>query len=95
MLPVVQAAWFTDVIQQAIEQGFAKKLEYEIDPTQLPCFEQVPGPTNKQYFSKLVIPLPNTDMVLWTVRNISDYKRTVENSRSISWNLRTCRISII
>ncbi|MGT3830383.1 GGDEF domain-containing protein [Vibrio cholerae] len=78
VLPAVQAAWFTDVIQQAIEQGCAKELEYEIDPTQLPCFDNVPGPSQKQYFSALVIPLPNTDMVLWTVRNISDYKHTVE-----------------
>ncbi len=78
VLPAVQAAWFTDVIQQAIEQGCAKELEYEIDPTQLPCFDNVPRPSQKQYFSALVIPLPNTDMVLWTVRNISDYKHTVE-----------------
>ncbi len=78
VLPAAQAAWFTDVIQQAIEQGCAKELEYEIDPTQLPCFDNVPGPSQKQYFSALVIPLPNTDMMLWTVRNISDYKHTVE-----------------
>ncbi|EGR2490895.1 TPA: GGDEF domain-containing protein, partial [Vibrio cholerae] len=45
---------------------------------QLPCFDNVPGPSQKQYFSALVIPLPNTDMVLWAVRNISDYKHTVE-----------------
>lgn len=43
VLPAAQAAWFTDVIQQAIEQGCAKELEYEIDPTQLPCFDNVPG----------------------------------------------------
>ncbi|HFG1563124.1 TPA: GGDEF domain-containing protein [Vibrio cholerae] len=78
VLPAAQAAWFTDVIQQAIEQGCAKELEYAIDPTQLPCFDNVPGPSQKQYFSALVIPLPDTDMVLWTVRNISDYKHTVE-----------------
>lgn len=78
VLPAIQAAWFTEVIAEAIEENRAKELEYEIDPTQLPCFDSVPGPTLRQHFSALVIPLPGTDMVLWTVRNISDYKYTVE-----------------
>ncbi|QXC56696.1 GGDEF domain-containing protein [Vibrio mimicus] len=78
VLPAVQAAWFSEVIVEAIEQNCAKELEYDIDPTQLPCFDTVPGPTDKQYFSALVIPLPGAEMVLWTVRNISDYKHTVE-----------------
>ncbi|KQB10433.1 GGDEF domain-containing protein [Vibrio metoecus] len=78
VLPAAQAAWFTQVIVESIEQNCAKELEYEVDPTQLPCFQQVPGPTDKQYFSALVIPLPGTEMVLWTIRNISDYKHTVE-----------------
>ncbi|ENM5784775.1 GGDEF domain-containing protein [Vibrio metoecus] len=78
VLPAVQAAWFTQVIVESIEQNCAKELEYEVDPTQLPCFQHVPGPTDKQYFSALVIPLPGTEMVLWTIRNISDYKHTVE-----------------
>ncbi|ENM5827371.1 GGDEF domain-containing protein [Vibrio metoecus] len=78
VLPAAQAAWFTEVIVESIEQNCAKELEYEVDPTQLPCFQHVPGPTDKQYFSALVIPLPGTEMVLWTIRNISDYKHTVE-----------------
>lgn len=78
VLPAAQAAWFTEVIVESIEQNCAKELEYEVDPTQLPCFQHVPGPTEKQYFSALVIPLPGTEMVLWTIRNISDYKHTVE-----------------
>ncbi|HHI5408818.1 TPA: GGDEF domain-containing protein [Vibrio metoecus] len=78
VLPAAQAAWFTQVIVESIEQNCAKELEYEVDPTQLPCFQHVPGPTDKQYFSALVIPLPGTEMVLWTIRNISDYKHTVE-----------------
>lgn len=78
VLPAAQAAWFTQVIVESIEQNCAKELEYEVDPTQLPCFQHVPRPTDKQYFSALVIPLPGTEMVLWTIRNISDYKHTVE-----------------
>ncbi|MGL4829325.1 MAG: GGDEF domain-containing protein [Vibrio sp.] len=78
VLPKEQADWFSSVIIEAIEQNCAKELEYEIDPTQLPCFDTVLGPTDKQYFSALVIPLPGAEMVLWIVRNISDYKHTVE-----------------
>ena len=31
-----------------------------------------------QHFSALVIPLPGTSLVLWTVRNITEYKKALE-----------------
>jgi len=40
VLPAAQAAWFTQVIVESIEQNCAKELEYEVDPTQLPCFRR-------------------------------------------------------
>ncbi|MGL5654659.1 MAG: GGDEF domain-containing protein, partial [Vibrio sp.] len=78
VLPVAQATQFLSVIEQAIDQNCAKELEYEIDPTQLAYFNLALGPIEKQYFSALIIPLPGTEMVLWIIRNISNYKRSVE-----------------
>lgn len=78
VLPADKAAWFSKVIVDAINSGQAAELEYDLDPQQMPCFAGVEGPTEVQFFNALVIPLPNTDYVLWIVRNITEYKRTVD-----------------
>nr|WP_275138573.1 sensor domain-containing diguanylate cyclase [Vibrio furnissii] len=78
VLPPDKAAWFTQVIAHAIHSGEATELEYDLDPKQMPCFEGLEGPTDVQFFTALVVPLPNTEYVLWIVRNITEYKRTVD-----------------
>jgi len=78
VLPADKAIWFSQVIVDVIESQSATEIEYNLDPKDLPCFEGVEGPTEIQHFSALVIPLPNTSLVLWTVRNITEYKRTLD-----------------
>lgn len=74
VLPKDKAEWFSRVIVEVIESGEARELEYELHPKDLPCFEGKQGPTELQYFSAFVIPIPNQELVLWTVRNITEYK---------------------
>ncbi|HDM8039460.1 TPA: diguanylate cyclase [Vibrio fluvialis] len=78
VLPADKAIWFNRVIGEALKTGLAAELEYELDPKQMPCFEDVEGPQDLQFFNALVIPLPNTEFVLWIVRNVTEYLRTVD-----------------
>ncbi len=78
VLPADKAVWFSQVIVDVIESQTATEIEYNLDPNDLTCFEGIEGPTDTQHFSALVIPLPNTSLVLWTVRNITEYKRTLD-----------------
>lgn len=74
ILPADKIEWFSQVIKQALETHEACELEYELDPKQLPCFKGIEGPTQVQYFSAFVVPLTGYKHVLWTVRNITEYK---------------------
>lgn len=78
VLPADKAVWFSQVIVDVVESQSPSELEYSLDPNDLVCFEGLEGPTEVQYFSALVIPIPNTELVLWTVRNISEYKRALD-----------------
>ncbi|WP_171758863.1 sensor domain-containing diguanylate cyclase [Vibrio sp. RE86] len=78
VLPADKAIWFSQLIVDVIESGNATEIEYSLDPKELSCFDGIEGPTEEQYFSALVIPLPDTSMVLWTVRNITEYKRNLD-----------------
>ncbi|EGA69645.1 GGDEF family protein [Vibrio sinaloensis DSM 21326] len=78
VLPADKAVWFSQVIVDVVESQAPAELEYSLDPKELVCFDGVEGPTEVQYFSALVIPLPETELVLWTVRNISEFKRTLD-----------------
>ncbi|KGY06917.1 sensor domain-containing diguanylate cyclase [Vibrio sinaloensis] len=78
VLPADKAVWFSQVIVDVIESQKPSELEYSLDPKDLSCFDGVEGPTDVQHFSALVIPLPNTELVLWTVRNITEYKRALD-----------------
>ena len=78
VLPHDKARWFNQIVADVIDSGQHKEFEYELDPKTLPCFEGIEGPQDVQYFNALVIPLAGTEYVLWTVRNITEYKRTVE-----------------
>ena len=78
VLPTDKAIWFSQVIVDVIESNQASELEYSLDPKALHCFEGIEGPTEVQHFSALVIPLPDTAFVLWTVRNITQYKQALE-----------------
>ncbi len=74
VLPREKALWFLDVIRQVIQEQQPQELEYSLDPKELPCFEGVSGPDDLQYFSAFVIPISGEEKVLWTVRNITEYK---------------------
>ncbi len=78
VLPADKAIWFSQVIVDVIDNQDPAELEYSIDPKDLTCFSGMDGPTELQYFSALVIPLPDTDFVLWTVRNITEYKQAFD-----------------
>lgn len=78
VLPADKAIWFSQVIVDVIDSQTATEIEYTLDPNDLPCFEGIEGPTEVQHFSALVIPLPNTSLVLWTVRNITEYKHMLD-----------------
>lgn len=78
VLPADKAIWFSQVIVDVIDSQTASELEYSLDPKDLRCFDGVEGPQQLQHFSALVIPLPNTSLVLWTVRNITEYKRALD-----------------
>ncbi|KLN66143.1 sensor domain-containing diguanylate cyclase [Vibrio sp. VPAP30] len=78
VLPADKAIWFSQVIVDVIESQTASELEYSLDPKDLRCFDGIEGPQQVQHFSALVIPLPNTSLVLWTVRNITEYKRALD-----------------
>nr|WP_285897038.1 GGDEF domain-containing protein [Vibrio sp. SCSIO 43169] len=77
VLPADKAVWFSQVIVDVIDNQKPAELSYSLDPKDLTCFEGIQGPAEIQYFSALVIPLPNTEYVLWTVRNISEYQRAL------------------
>lgn len=78
VLPGDKAVWFSQVIVDVIESQTPSELEYSLNPKDLSCFEGLEGPKERQFFSALVIPLPNTELVLWTVRNITEYKHALE-----------------
>lgn len=78
VLPADKAIWFSQIIVDVIESQKPYELEYSLHPQQLPTFEGLDGPKELQHFSALVIPLPKTQYVLWTVRNITEYKHTLE-----------------
>lgn len=78
VLPADKAIWFSQVIVDVIESQTPTELEYSLHPKSLPCFKGVEGPTELQHFNALVIPLLGTSYVLWTVRNITEYKRTLD-----------------
>ncbi|MGY3569096.1 GGDEF domain-containing protein [Vibrio sp. SCSIO 43135] len=78
VLPADKAIWFSQVIVDTIESGTPTELEYDLDPKSLSCFDGIEGPTEVQSFSALIIPLPGLDCVIWTVRNISEYKRALD-----------------
>ncbi|NOH96686.1 sensor domain-containing diguanylate cyclase [Vibrio sp. 99-70-13A1] len=73
ILPLDKACWFEDIVQQVLRTQQAYELEYELDPIQLPCFKGMDGPSGLQYFNAFVVPLAQNH-VLWTVRNITEYK---------------------
>ncbi|WP_167469921.1 GGDEF domain-containing protein [Vibrio aquaticus] len=78
VLPADKAIWFSQVIVDVIDSQTAAEIEYSLDPKQLPCFDGIEGPSEVQHFSALVIPLTETDHVLWTVRNITEYKKALD-----------------
>ncbi|HAS6213736.1 TPA: diguanylate cyclase [Vibrio vulnificus] len=78
VLPHDKARWFSDVIAQVIESQAPQELEYALHPKDLNCFEGVAGPTELQYFSAFVIPVFGENKVLWTVRNITEYKTALQ-----------------
>lgn len=78
VLPPDKAVWFSQVIVDVIDSQTASVLEYSLDPSEMSCFDGIEGPTQVQHFSSLVIPVPNTSYVLWTVRNITEYKQAVD-----------------
>lgn len=78
VLPADKAIWFSQIIVDVIDSQQPYDLEYSLDPKVLSCFDGVEGPTELQHFSALVIPLPKTEYVLWTVRNITEYKRALD-----------------
>ncbi|WP_070967257.1 sensor domain-containing diguanylate cyclase [Vibrio sonorensis] len=82
VLPADKAVWFSQVIVDVIESMQPAELEYALDPKDLRCFDGVIGPTSPQWFSALVIPLPDTEYVLWTVRNITEYKKALDTVAS-------------
>ncbi|EHS1182395.1 diguanylate cyclase [Vibrio vulnificus] len=82
VLPREKAIWFSDVIQQVIQSQKPQELEYELHPKDLGCFDGVDGPTELQFFSAFVIPLMGEKKVLWTVRNITEYKMALRRLES-------------
>ncbi|WP_176288367.1 diguanylate cyclase [Vibrio sp. JPW-9-11-11] len=78
VLPPDKAIWFSQVIVDVLDSQRPSELEYSLDPKALPCFKGMDGPREVQHFSALVIPLPETSLVLWTVRNITEYKKALE-----------------
>lgn len=74
VLPKEKARWFSHVIEQVIQTKTPQELEYELHPQDVSCFVGVDGPTEMQYFSAFVIPVLGENKVLWTVRNITEYK---------------------
>lgn len=78
VLPADKAIWFSQVIVDVIDSQKSTELEYSLHPKDLPCFEGIDGPAELQHFSALVIPLQGTPYVLWTVRNITEYKHILD-----------------
>ncbi|MGF1756306.1 diguanylate cyclase, partial [Vibrio makurazakiensis] len=74
ILPSDKAVWFAQVIKEVLESHKVHELEYELNPAELKCFDGVDGPTEKQFFSAFVVPLAGEKHVLWTIRNITEYK---------------------
>lgn len=77
VLPEHLAHWFSSIIIEVIESGVPKELEYDLHPKDLPCFKGQEGPTELQQFNAFVVPLSDLNMVLWTVRNITEYKSNI------------------
>ncbi|USD66172.1 sensor domain-containing diguanylate cyclase [Vibrio sp. SCSIO 43136] len=77
VLPADKAKWFIEVINQVLDENRYTELEYDLDPKALPAFQNEDGPKEVQYFSSLLIPLQEQQLVLWAVRNISEYKRAL------------------
>lgn len=82
VLPADKAVWFSQIIVDVIDSQKPAELEYSLNPNDLSCFNGVEGPTEIQHFSALIIPLPETELVLWTVRNITEYKRALDTLAS-------------
>lgn len=78
VLPADKAVWFSQVVVDVIESQTPAELEYSLDPKSLSCFNEVEGPKDRQFFNALVIPLPDTEFVLWTVRNITEHQNALE-----------------
>ncbi|MEF1291239.1 sensor domain-containing diguanylate cyclase [Vibrio sp. M260118] len=78
VLPADKAIWFSQLIVDVIDSQTPSELEYSLDPKSLRCFDGIEGPNQIQYFSALIIPLPNTELVLWTVRNITEFKKALD-----------------
>lgn len=74
ILPPDKAVWFEKIIQEVLVSHQPCELEYELDPDDMSCFKDIQGPKEIQYFSAFVIPLAGYKHVLWTVRNITEYK---------------------
>lgn len=78
VLPENKAAWFHQIIQEVVDSGQMQEFEYDLDLRVIAQFKDGSGPLDIQFFNALVIPLKNTEYVLWIVRNITAYKRTLE-----------------
>ncbi len=78
VLPEKRARLHLKIIAEVLDSGIPKEIEYSLDPQEMPVFRDTgTGPIERQYFSGLVIPIKGVDLVLWLVRNITEYKRTV------------------
>ncbi|MBE3652939.1 sensor domain-containing diguanylate cyclase [Vibrio navarrensis] len=89
VLPEDKARWFLDVIKQVIATQKPQELEYELHPYDMPCFKGVAGPSELQYFSAFVIPVIGEDKVLWSVRNITEYKTALQELKRQRASLET------
>lgn len=78
VLPADKAVWFSQIIVDVIESNKPQELSYELDPKELHCFDGHEGPETTQYFDALVIPLPDVDMVLWIVRNVTEHQAALK-----------------
>jgi len=78
VLPEKRARLHLKIIAEVLDSGIPKEIEYSLDPKEMPVFKNSgSGPIERQYFSGLVVPVKGVDLVLWLVRNITEYKRTV------------------
>ncbi len=78
VLPEKRAKIHLEIIDEVLKSGLPREVEYSLDPKEMPVFKDIQnGPIERQYFSGLVIPIKGEDLVLWLVRNITEYKRTV------------------